>query len=148
MAYQESYSDQVMRATEQQETVSPWAVGFAVFAGVLMIMAGAFQFIQGLAAVIEDEFFVIGREYAYDLDVSTWGWVHMVIGAIVALAGFYIFTGNLLARIIGIALALVAAITNFFYIPYYPVWSILIIAICIGVIWGLASAGREKAMME
>jgi hypothetical protein len=114
-------------------------MGFVVFAGAMMIMGGIFQFIQGLAAVFQDDFFVLTRNYAFDLDVTSWGWVHMITGAVVFLAGLYVFTGNLAARMVGIAIALISAIINFFYIPYYPVWSLLIIAIDIGVIWALAT---------
>jgi hypothetical protein len=120
-------------------------MGFVVFAGAMMIMGGIFQFIQGLAAIFEDDFFVITRAYAFDLDVSTWGWVHLVTGAVVFLAGLYVFTGNLAARMVGIAIALISAIINFFYIPYYPVWALIIIAIDIGVIWALATYDTEDA---
>jgi hypothetical protein len=119
--------------------VGPWTLGFVVFAGAMMIMGGIFQFIQGLAAVINDDFFLLTRNYAFDLDVTSWGWVHMITGIVVMLAGFYVFTGNLAARMVGIAIALISAVINFFYIPYYPVWSLLIIAIDIGVIWALAT---------
>ena len=120
-------------------------MGFVVFVGAMMIMAGIFQFIQGLAAVINDDFFVLTRNYAFDLDISTWGWVHMVTGVVVFFAGIYVFTGNLAARMLGIAIAILAGIINFFYIPYYPVWSLLIIAISIGVVWALATYDTSDA---
>jgi hypothetical protein len=105
----------------------------------MMIMIGTFQAFQGLAAIIDDEFFVVTGNYAFEFDTTTWGWVHLITGSIVAVAGFYVFTGNLLARIIGIVIALASAVTNFFYIPYYPVWSVLIIALDVVVIWALAA---------
>jgi hypothetical protein len=120
-------------------------MGFVVFAGAMMIMGGIFQFIQGLAAVIQDDFFVLTRNFAFDLDVTTWGWVHMVTGAVVVLAGFYVFTGNLAARMVGITIAILSGIINFFFIPYYPVWSLLIIAIDIGVVWALATYDTSDA---
>jgi hypothetical protein len=111
-------------------------------------MGGLFQFFEGLAAVIEDDFFVLGRNYAYEVDVTTWGWIHMGVGAVVALAGFGVFSGQLWARVIGIGVALAAAVVNFFYIPYYPVWSILIIAVSIVIIWALAVAHPERMLEE
>ena len=120
-------------------SVSPWVAGFSVFAGAVMFITGMFEMFQGLAAIIEDEFFVIGREYAYSLDVTTWGWVHLALGTVVAIAGLAVFTGALWARVMGIILAVVVAIANFFTIPYYPVWSILVISTSILVIWALAS---------
>jgi hypothetical protein len=128
-----------------QKQPNAWAIGFAVFAGVLMIVNGFFQALQGLAAVLQDEFFVLGREYAYSMDVTTWGWVHLVVGTIVALSGFYLFTGNILARTVAVAAAVISMVTNFFYMPYYPVWSLLMIAIDIGIIWAVTVHGREIA---
>jgi hypothetical protein len=122
-----------------EEATSPVAAGFAIFAGVLMIMAGTLQALQGLAAIIEDELFLVTRNYAFDLDVTTWGWVHLIFGAFVALAGFYVLSGALWARIVGITIALISAVLNFMYIPYYPVWSVLIIALDVTIIWSLAS---------
>jgi hypothetical protein len=107
-----------------------------------MIMIGTFQAFQGLAAIINDEYFVVTGNYAFEFDTTTWGWIHMIGGGIVAIAGFYVFTGNMLARLIGIVIAIASAITNFFYIPYYPVWSVLIIALDVVVIWALATMSR------
>jgi len=104
-----------------------------------MFITGMFEMFQGLAAILEDEFFVIGRAYAYSVDVTTWGWVHLGLGTIVAVAGLAVFTGATWARVVGIIFTVITAIANFFTIPYYPVWSILVIATSIVVIWALAS---------
>jgi hypothetical protein len=122
---------------------SGWAVGFTVFAGVMMIMMGMLHALWGLAAIIEDEFFVATRNYLYDVDVTGWGWVHLIAGAIVILAGFWVFTGAVWARTIGVILAVLSAIANFLTIPYYPVWSLVIIAVDIVVIWALTVRGRD-----
>jgi hypothetical protein len=136
------------RPSTAHEAVSPVAAGFAIFAGVLMVMLGTFQAFQGLAAILEDELFIVTRNYAYDLDLTAWGWIHMGVGIVVALAGFYVFSGAMWARVIGITMALIAAIANFMYIPYYPVWSVLIIALCVVVIWALASFRAPDEVME
>ena len=125
--------------------VSGWAVGFASFAGAIMVMIGFFQTFAGLAAIVEDEFFVVRGNYVYDLDVTAWGWIHLILGIIVVLAGLAIFSGAAWARAVGITLALVSAIANFFFIPYYPVWAVLIIALDVAVIWALANYGRDAA---
>ncbi|MGH7751363.1 MAG: DUF7144 family membrane protein [Gemmatimonadales bacterium] len=147
MAYQ---TQPVRGVTAGHETLSGWVVGFAIFAGVLMIMSGLFQVLQGLAAIIDDDFFVVRNNYAFEVDTSTWGWIHLFTGAVVALAGFGVISGNLWARILGIALALASAVVNFFYIPYYPFWSILIIAVDIVVIWALTQyhAQSDVSMSE
>jgi hypothetical protein len=124
---------------------SLWTVGFVAFAAVLMITSGIFWFIEGLAAVLEDEFFVVAPGYAFEMDLTTWGWVHMIGGAVLAVSGFFIFTGNLLARLVGIGVAVLAATINFFYIPYYPIWSLVIIAVSVVIIWALTVYGRDIA---
>lgn len=87
--------------------------------------------------VAEDEFFVVTQNYVFDLDVTAWGWIHLIIGILVALAGFAAISGRIWGGIVGIVLAALAAVANFFWIPYYPFWSILVIALCIWVIWAL-----------
>jgi hypothetical protein len=124
---------------------SGWTTGGVVFAGCIMVMIGIFGALQGLAAIIKDNFFVIAPNYAYKVDVTTWGWIHLIVGIVVALAGFYVFTGSLWARVIGIIVATLSAIANFLWIPYFPFWAILIIALDVFVIWALASYGREAS---
>jgi hypothetical protein len=122
---------------------SGMAVGFTIFAGVMMIMVGIFQALWGLAAIIKDQFFVVTRNYAYNVDVTTWGWIHLVVAAIIVLAGFGLFSGAVWARTVGVTLAVLSAIANFLTIPYYPLWSILIIAVDVFVIWALTAHGRD-----
>jgi hypothetical protein len=125
--------------------VSGWAVGFTAFAGAIMLMVGIFQAFSGLAAILNDEFFVRTPNYTYDIDITEWGWIHLIIGVLVAGAGFAVFSGATWARAVGITLALLSAIANFFYIPVYPVWAILIIALDVVVIWALASYSEDAA---
>jgi hypothetical protein len=132
-------------ATPQRETVSGWTVGFAYFAGAIMILIGIYHAIAGLAAIFEDEFFVVGRNYTFDLDVTAWGWIHLILGIVVVLAGIGIYSGATWARTVGIVLAGLSAIANFFWIPYYPVWAVLIIALDIAVILALTAFTREAA---
>jgi hypothetical protein len=120
---------------------SGWAVGGMVFAATMMCLIGVFQAIVGLAAIINDEFFVVTRNYAFDLDVSGWGWIHLLLGICVAGSGFLLFAGSRLAAAFAVLLASLSAIANFFFIPYYPFWSILMIAIAVWVIWSVTRPG-------
>jgi hypothetical protein len=133
---QKSYAD---------EKVSGWTVGFVLFAGIMMITIGIFQAIMGFAAIIENEFYVVARNYAYEVDVTAWGWIHLILGIVIGIAGWGVMVGALWARIVGITLAVLSAIANFFFIPYYPVWSLLIIALDVFVIWALCVYGRKEA---
>jgi hypothetical protein len=109
----------------------------------MLLMNGAFQALQGLAAIRDDTLFVVGSSYAYKLDVTAWGWIHLIGGIVVAGAGFFVLRGRLWARLVGIVMAAGSAILNFFYIPYYPIWSVLIIALDIAIIWALATYRDE-----
>jgi hypothetical protein len=124
------------RARTERE-VSGWAIGGTAFAGVIMLLIGVFHAIAGLVALFDDEFYVVGANYTFELDVTGWGWIHLLGGIGVALAGLYVFSGATWARIVGIALAMLSAVANFFFIPYYPFWSILMIALAVWAIWAL-----------
>jgi len=130
---------------EAVEKVSGWTVGFVVFAAVMLMIIGAFQVIAGIAAIFEDEFFVVGPNYVYDVDVTVYGWIHLLLGVIMFLAGLGVMAGAAWARVVGITLASLSAIANFFFIPYYPLWSILVIALDVAVIWALCVYGRREA---
>ena len=134
-----------MATPQTREPVSGWTVGFAYFAGAMMILIGIFHVIAGLAAIFEDEFFVVGREYVFDVDVTAWGWIHLIGGIIVIAAGIGVYSGATWARAVGIFIAGLSAIGNFFFIPYYPVWAVLIIALDIAVILALTAFSREAA---
>ena len=122
---------------------SPWAVGWATFAGIMLIMVGFFHAMSGLIAIFDDTFYVVGREYIFEFDVTAWGWTHLIWGIIVVAAGFGIFSGNVLARTLGVFAAGLSMLVNFAWLPYYPVWSILMIAIAVAVIWALTVHGRD-----
>jgi len=114
-----------------------------VFAAFMMIMMGILQILNGIAAIFNDEFFVVSKEYVFKFDVTTWGWIHLVLGIVVLLAGFGLFAGRVWARAVGVIIAVVASIVGFVWIPYYPVWGIVFIAISIAVIWALTAHGRD-----
>jgi hypothetical protein len=122
---------------------SPWKSGLLVFAGTIMIVGGIFQFLAGLVALFRNEVYVVGLNYVYSFDVTTWGWIHLIIGIIVALAGAAVLTGKIWGRVVGVGLAVISMLTNFMFIPYYPLWSLLIIALDVFVIWALCSADRK-----
>jgi hypothetical protein len=129
----------------ETDNYSSWAVGWAGFAGIMLIIVGVMDFIQGLVAIVNDEFYVIDDDWVVKFDVTTWGWIHLILGVVLVLAGFGIFTGNVAARTVGVIVAGLAAIANFAWLPYYPVWSIILIAVSVAVIWALTAHGRDIA---
>jgi hypothetical protein len=128
------------------QATSGWAVGFILFAGIMMIMVGIWQALQGLIAIFENEFYVATRNYLFEFDATAWGWIHLLIGLLVAFAGWGLLSGRTWARVVAITLAVLSAIANFLFIPYYPFWSLLIIAVDVFVIWAIAAHGREVAV--
>ena len=128
-----------------ESNYSSWAVGWAGFAGVMLIMIGIFDTIQGLVALFNDEFYVVTQEWVFELDITAWGWIQLILGVILIASGIGIFSGNVAARTVGVIMAGLAAIVNFAWLPYYPVWSIIVIAICIAIIWSLTAHGRDIA---
>ena len=121
--------------------VSGWAVSGTLFAATMMFVVGVFQAIDGIAAIAEDDVFVATRNYTFDLDVTAWGWIHLIIGLVMAFAGAALFSGKAWAGVLAIMFAMLSMISNFFFIPYYPFWAILIIAIDIWIIWALTRPG-------
>jgi hypothetical protein len=122
---------------------SSWAVGYALFASVMLMIAGTFHFIAGLVALIEDDFYVVGQKWVFEFDVTTWGWIHLLGGIVLFGSGILIGMGNLFGRIIGIIVAGLSAVVNFMWLPYYPVWSALLIGLNVAIIWALSVHGRD-----
>ena len=89
--------------------------------------------------------YVTTPQYVYSFDITGWGWIHLILGAVVAAAGVGVVRGATWAVVVGITLASLSALVNFAFIPYYPVWSILIIALDVAIIWALATYRREAA---
>jgi hypothetical protein len=131
------------RSAGRGREASGWAVSFTLFAAIMMIMAGTFQALAGLVAIFENEFYVATRNYLFQFDATTWGWIHLVVGLVVAFAGWGLLSGRTWARVVGITLALVSAIANFLFIPYYPFWALTVITLDIFVIWALAAHGHD-----
>jgi hypothetical protein len=127
--------------TQYEPQPSSWAVGGALFAGVMMIMIGVFQIVAGIAAIAEDDFYVKTPNYVFNLDVSAYGWIHLLLGLLVVFAGWAVIAGRVWGGMVGIAIAALVAIANFLWIPYYPFWSILTIALAVWVIWALTRPG-------
>ena len=133
----------VTETGRQPEGYSSWAVGWAGFAAIMLILIGVMDIVQGLVALFNDEFYVIGQEWVFEFDVTAWGWIHLIVGVILIASGVGIFSGNVAGRTVGVAVAGVAAIVNFAWLPYYPVWSIIVIAISVAIIWALTAHGRD-----
>jgi hypothetical protein len=119
-----------------------------LFAGVMMLLVGGFHAVLGLTAVINDSFYTVSNGYSLEVDVSTWGWLQILGGIIVAFAGALLMSGFLLARIVAVFVVMVSAVSSFSSIPYYPVWNIVIFTIDVAIIWAIVAHGHELAIEE
>lgn len=105
------------------------------------MVVGTFQVIAGLTAIIDDEFFVVGENYTFELDASAWGWIHLLLGVLMVAVGAGLLGRRAWAAVTALVLASLSAVANFFFIPYYPVWSIVVIALDVWIIWSLTRPG-------
>jgi len=117
--------------------------GWIAFAGILMVIGGFLQGFYGLVAILNDQWVVWGNSGAAYFDITQWGWIHLIWGAVMILAGIGVMSGNILARIIGVILAGITALVNFAFIPVYPLWSITVVVIAIVVIYALVAHGKD-----
>lgn len=113
-------------------------VGGTVLAGTLMILSGLWSFFLGLMAIVKQSFYVATQNNIYEFSVHGWGWVHLILGIVVFAAGACVLLGQTWAKAVGIVLAVFSAIASFLFLPYYPVWSIIVIAIDVFIVWALA----------
>lgn len=124
-------------------------VGWVVFAGIMLFMLGSFQAIEGLVAIFNDNYFVVSSgKLLVSANFATWGWLHLAIGVIAMFAGWGVLAGQTWARIFGIGVAFLGALANMAFINAYPIWSLLLIALDVVVIYALAVHGREVKVLE
>lgn len=129
-------------STSKDAQPTGWT-GWVVFAAVLMVVAGGIWAIQGLIAVFNDNLVIFGTEGAILLDVTGWGWIHIILGALLVLAGILVLRGNLFGRMIAVILAVLSIIVNFIWLPVYPVWAIVIITLDVFILYAVIVHGRE-----
>src|SRR6476619_1185699 len=110
------------RQDYENSTKGAWALGGAAFAGVMLTTLGAFQALEGIAALSNDKVYVRGIDYVYKFDLTTWGWIHLVLGLIAVAAGIGILAQQTWAHAVGLVIAFFSALTSFAFMPYYPFW--------------------------
>ncbi len=121
-----------------------FAAGTSIAAGILLATVGVLQVLQGIAAIAKDDIIVVGQEYTFSWSVSAWGWVHLILGILVAVIGLALVTGATWARVAAIVIAALSIIANFLWLPYYPGWSLAIIAIDVVVIWAVSTWDADR----
>jgi hypothetical protein len=128
--------------TSTGQRVSPWASGLILFAGAMLVVTGVLQIFAGTAAVVHDKIYVDTPNYLYEFNLTGWGWAQLITGILSVCAGYGALRGLTWARMVGIVLSGFSMIMQFLFIPHYPIWSLLIIALDVVIIWGLATYRR------
>nr|WP_232838016.1 hypothetical protein [Streptomyces atratus] len=109
-----------------------------------MIFGGAMAIFEGIAAIAKDNVFVATRNYVFQFSLTGWGWIHLILGIVIVLAGCALLTGAAWARVVGIVLAGLSALANFLWLPFYPFWAIVLIAINVFILWALCAGPQEE----
>jgi hypothetical protein len=118
--------------------------GWVAFASFMLVLAGMFGIIDGLVALINDEVYLVTKEGVVAFDFTTWGWIHLCLGIIVLVAGFAVLSGQLWARLVGVFVATLSAVSQIAFITAFPLWSVVIIGIDVLIIYGLLVHGEEE----
>jgi hypothetical protein len=133
-----------MTSTTTRTHRREWATGLTIFAAVMLMIAGILDVLRGIAAIAEDDVFLTTRDYVFEFDLTGWGWIHLLLGVTAMIISFGLFQASLWARVAGVAVAGLVIIANFLSLPYYPVWSVVMIAISGFIIWALCTVRREE----
>jgi hypothetical protein len=130
------------QSTTRTTEITGW-VGWIAFAGMMMLMVGVFNVISGMAAVFNDEIFVTAGNLTVLLDVTTWGWVHIVLGLALVGTGLALVSGQTWARVVGVVLVMVNMASQLVALPAYPWWATIVIAVDVVVLWAIIVHGDE-----
>ena len=117
--------------------------GMIIFAVALLLTVGIFNLIDGIAAIARSHIFIANAHYVIG-DLRAWGWVALILGALQVLAAIGVLAGNQAARWFAVAVVGLNAIAQMFFIPAYPFWSLMIIAVDVVALWGLCAYGSRE----
>ncbi|MGO4257564.1 DUF7144 family membrane protein [Marmoricola sp. RAF53] len=120
-----------------QRSPSLMVTGTTAFAGMMLATLGVFQILEGISAIANDHIYVSGVKYVFDVDITAWGWFHLILGIIGLATGIGILMGQTWGYIVGLVIAFISAASSFAFLPYYPGWAFVIIAFDVLVIWAL-----------
>jgi hypothetical protein len=119
------------------------ALGITAAAGLILILVGVFGMIQGIVGLLDNDLYVVTNKWLFEMDRTAWGWGHIVIGLIALGAGLGLFFGKAWAAVIAVIIASVSILANFAWLPYYPVWALLVIGFDVFVIWAVTVHGSD-----
>jgi hypothetical protein len=140
--YREDYRE--ARYDEGYERGSAASLGGATLAAVLMIFTGLVGFFEGIVGLIHGAFYTVHPNYVFVVGPWGRGLTQLILGAVVFAAGVCLMLGMTWARVVGIVLAVLYGVASFIFLPYYPIWSFILIALNVFIVWALATMGRHR----
>ncbi|AKJ09243.1 DUF7144 family membrane protein [Streptomyces puniciscabiei] len=131
-------------AAHPESAKQQWAGGLMVFGAVMLTICGVLDIFRGIMGIAQDNVFVTTNGYVFQYDLTGWGWIHVVLGAVAVVVSMGLFRAATWARVAGVVIAGFLILANFLSLPYYPLWSIVAIAISGFVIWALCVVRTER----
>ncbi|GLX50677.1 hypothetical protein Shyhy01_36270 [Streptomyces hygroscopicus subsp. hygroscopicus] len=129
--------------TREPTTKELWATGLTAFAAVMLLLTGILDIFRGIMGIAQDDVFLTTRNYVFQFNLTGWGWVHLILGAVAVVVGLGLMKVSAWARAAGVVIAALIIIANFLSLPYSPVWSIVMIALAGFTIWALCVVRQE-----
>lgn len=129
-------------AKQETTTMSGWT-GWIAFAAVMMIMLGFFHMMAGAVALFQEDVYTVTENAVWVFDYSQWGWIHIIGGLLAFLAAGSVMKGHLYGRIFTVFVAMGSMLANMAFIPIYPLWSLLMVTVCVLVLWAVVVHGDE-----
>ena len=115
------------------------AAGTSIAAGALLFTCAVLTLLQRVQALVHHDRLIIGSHYVYKFSATSWGWIHVAAGIVLGIVAVGLITGAVWARVTAIVLACISIVTMFMWLPYYPMWSIIVIALDVVIIWAVAT---------
>jgi hypothetical protein len=131
-----------------QSAGSLLARGGSALAASVLFLLGVYHFFTGIAAFARSNFYTVGANYPYHVGNTAWGWLHVIGGILLAITGIALFGGQMWARWVGITLAGLSIVLNFFFLPYFPLWALVMIPVAFFAIWAIVRDGSEQRARE
>ncbi|WP_228001659.1 DUF7144 family membrane protein [Nocardia australiensis] len=116
-----------------------FVAGISIIAAIMLLIVGAVSVLQGVAALVSDDFYVTDIDYMYKFDTTIWGWIHLVLGVVALICAIGLMFGTVWGRYSALGIAALVTLANFLSLPYYPIWSVVIIALSVVVIWAVTT---------
>ncbi|MFF3325103.1 hypothetical protein [Streptomyces sp. NPDC002889] len=131
-------------APRRSDKAESAAGGLVTFSAVMLFIAGVLDLFRGIMAIAQDDIYVRTPNYVFKFDLTSWGWIQLILGVLAILVSIGLFARATWARMTAVALAGLLIIENFLTIPYYPLWSIVLIALYSFIIWSLLTVNPES----